>query len=76
LVLQSFAAIAKDKYQDIGARPMVAVIAPADVSFGLARMYEAFADRIPWDFAVFRTARKALAWLRLPENFLDDISGE
>ena len=76
LVLQSFAIIAKERFQDIRTKPMIAVIAPKDVSFGLARMYETFADMIPWDFAVFRTAGKALAWLRLPENFLDDFSGK
>jgi hypothetical protein len=75
LVLQNLAAIAKEKLSGIPARPMIAVIAPQNVSFGLARMYEAFADMIPWDFAVFRTAEEALAWLRLPEDFLDE-SGE
>lgn len=49
----------------------VAVIAPDDLSFGLARMYEAYADIVPWDFVVFRFLDAALAWLGLPENLLD-----
>jgi hypothetical protein len=52
-------------------RPRVAVVAPKDLSFGLARMYDAFADSIPWNFVVFRAMDAALAWLGLPEDLMD-----
>ncbi|MBN2452601.1 MAG: hypothetical protein JXR77_19615 [Lentisphaeria bacterium] len=48
----------------VGTRPRkVAVIAPTDLSFGLARMYEVFSDSLPWEFAVFRDGEAARAWL-------------
>jgi hypothetical protein len=53
--------------------PKVAVIAPQDLSFGLARMYEVFTDAVPWDFVVFRAADAALAWLGVPETLMDDL---
>lgn len=44
-------------------RRRVAVVAPADHSFGLARMYEALSGRIPWEFRVFRDETAAREWL-------------
>lgn len=41
----------------------VAVVAPTDHSFGLARMYEALSGRIPWEFRVFRDVTAAREWL-------------
>lgn len=54
-------------------RPKVAVVAPSDLSFGLARMYEAFSDSVRWDFAVFRAPDAALAWLRAPMSLMEEI---
>jgi hypothetical protein len=54
-------------------KPKVAVVAPEDVSYGLARMYEGFTNDVPWEFVVFRAAAAALAWLGLPENLMDDL---
>jgi hypothetical protein len=71
--LREFADFVTSKYADAGTRPKVAVIAPKDLSFGLARMYEAFAGSIPWDFVVFRSVDTALAWLRAPEDLMDDL---
>ena len=73
VALESFALMAKNRLQENKTKPMVAVIAPKDVSFGLARMYELLAALVPWKFLVFRTAGEALTWLALPEDFLDDI---
>jgi hypothetical protein len=72
-VLQNFAAFVQKRLEENKTKPMVAVIAPRDVSFGLARMYEALANMIPWNFVVFRTAGEALAWMALPPDFMDDI---
>ncbi len=41
----------------------VAVIASEDHTFGLARMYEAYSDRLPFELTVFRDAGKAYEWL-------------
>jgi len=71
-VLRQFADFVKVQYGDTTARPRVAVVAPKDVSFGLARMYAAFADSVPWDFVVFRDMGAALGWLRVPENLVKD----
>ena len=48
----------------------VAVIASKDISFGLARMYEAFIKTVKVEFVVFRAADAALAWLGVPEDML------
>jgi hypothetical protein len=48
----------------------VAVVAPQDLSFGLARLYEILADSAKWDFVVFRAIDTALAWLGLPEDLI------
>ena len=71
--LRRFADFAKSKFAGAGMRPKVAVVAPTDLSFGLARMYEAFADSIPWDFVVFRAVDTALAWLRAPQDLMDNL---
>jgi hypothetical protein len=43
---------------------VVAVVAPADVVFGLARMWEVLAEGIGWQTQVFREAGAAAAWVR------------
>ena len=69
--LNEFADFMRRQFISITVRPKVAVVAPEDVSFGLARMYEVFSGDVPWEFAVFRAADAALAWLGLSENLLD-----
>lgn len=71
--LNIFAEFVQQQYVNTTARPKVAVVAPKDVSFGLARMYEAFSDTVHWEFVVFRAADAALAWLGLPERLIDDL---
>jgi hypothetical protein len=61
------------KFINTSARPKVAVVAPGDVSFGLARMCEVFSDAAPWEFEVFRSADAALAWLGVAENLMEDL---
>ena len=43
---------------------IVAVAAPHDHLFGMARMWEALADQTGWTIRVFRARQEALAWLR------------
>ena len=75
-VLNQFANFVKLKFADTSTYPKIAVVAPKNLSFGLARMYEVFADSIPWDFAVFRAADAALAWLGVSEDLMDDLNKE
>jgi hypothetical protein len=70
-VLHQFADFMKSSFESLTTRPKVAVVAPRDLSFGLARMYEALADAVPWDFTVFRAIDEALTWLGLPEDLLN-----
>jgi hypothetical protein len=72
IVLRMFANFIKTRIQSLSTRPKVDVVAPKDLSFGLARMYEPFANAVPWDFTVFRTIDAALAWLGLPENLMNN----
>ena len=74
-VLHQFADFMQSSLEGLTTGPKVAVVAPKDLSFGLARMYEAFADTIPWNFTVFRAIDEALTWLGLPQDFIngDDV---
>ena len=66
--LLRFAESGKAKLADITASTKVAVVAPKDLSFGLARLYEVLSDSVDWNFVVFRAMDAALAWLGLPED--------
>jgi hypothetical protein len=45
-------------------RLIVAIVAPRDHPFGMARMWEAFVEDINWRTGVFRTRSEARDWLR------------
>jgi len=45
-------------------RAVIAVVAPRDHVFGMARMWEAFATEIGWTIRVFRERGAAETWLR------------
>ena len=70
--LKGFAEFMRNQYANVGTRPKIAVVAPENISFGLARMYEAFSDSVPMDFMVFRELSGALNWLGLDGDLLDD----
>ena len=48
----------------LNSRVTVAIVAPQDVVFGFARMWEAFIEATDWQTGVFRTASAAEAWLK------------
>lgn len=50
----------------------VAIAASGDFVYGLARMYEAYASRLPIRLKVFRSAADALDWLTEDEPDLPD----
>jgi hypothetical protein len=66
--LRQLAEFVRQLFGDAEEGPKVAVVAPEDISFGLARMYEALSDTVPWDFKVFRDVKVALPWLGLSED--------
>ncbi len=66
--LQSLAELLRKKTEDSALHRKVAVIAPADLSFGLARMYEMFSGPVKWEFVVFRDREAAHAWLGISRN--------
>jgi hypothetical protein len=72
--LRSFAVDIRNRCGGAGKVPKTAVIAPNDVSFGLARMYEAFADVTPREFIVVRSAEAALSWLGLPDAMNEEAN--
>ena len=71
--LKEFADFMRRQLVGSTAGPKIAVVAPKDISFGLARMYEVFSDDVPWEFEVFRAADAAFAWLGLSENLMNDL---
>jgi hypothetical protein len=72
--LKGFADFMRNQYANVESCPKVAVVATENISFGLARMYEAFSDTVPWDFMVFREISDALVWLGLDGDFLNESS--
>ena len=70
--LRSFAVSMNERFRRAPVKPKIAVIAPKDASFGLARMYGAYSDEIEADFVVFRSSDEALAWLELPGKIIDN----
>jgi hypothetical protein len=74
--LRQMAEFVNTQFAETDAHPKIAIIAPADLAFGLCRMYEGFADTVPWDLVVFRAVDAALAWLRLPEDYMDNFDND
>ena len=68
--IEGFARYFKEWMQKVEKKSRVVVIAPRDVSFGLARMYEAYSESAHIDFTVFREADAALEWLGITEDAL------
>ena len=42
---------------------VVAIVAPSDAVFGLARMWEVFVETSGWRTSVFRSSEEACAWV-------------
>ncbi len=47
---------------------LVALVSTQDIMFGLARMWEAYADEAPFETAVFREREEAEAWIQARLN--------
>jgi hypothetical protein len=61
--LRDVASFVDRRQERRGSGYKVALAVSGDFEFGLARMYEAFADRLPFRVRVFRDVDKANAWL-------------
>jgi hypothetical protein len=72
--LRSLSRIIQDCLQAVQHAPKVAVVAPRDLSYGLARMYDMYSEGIPWQFVVFRDVEAALAWLRIPDDMVKRLT--
>jgi hypothetical protein len=55
---------------------LLAVAAPKDIGFGLARMWEVLVERAGWDTMTFRSVAEADSWIqgRLKEKFGIDLT--
>lgn len=47
-----------------GAGYKVAIVVFRDLDYGLARMFEAYADKLPFDLQIFRDMALAQSWLK------------
>lgn len=56
-------ALADEKIAKIVGKIKVAILAPTDIAFGMARMWQAYVDQIGWETYVFRDRTTAEAWL-------------
>ena len=54
-----------------GIATKLAIIVKPGLTFGLARMYQAYSNSVPWEFVVFRAIDAALAWLDVPEDLIN-----
>lgn len=63
------AAIAPRNAKSSAKHYRVAIVAPQDLVFGLARMEEALASGTTWVIQVFRERTSALAWLEARQHF-------
>jgi len=58
-------------YAGKGVQPKTAVIAPKDLAYGLARMYELTSGNSPEIVMVFRNPNEAIKWLGLDDTFIE-----
>jgi hypothetical protein len=71
--LQQLAEMTKQSRIGDESTPKIAVVAPERLTFGLARMYDAYSDLISWKFVIFRHISAAVAWLHLSETLSQRI---
>lgn len=72
--LRELAQFIQGLFKNVQKKPKVAVVAPKDVSFGMARMYSFFSSEVPWEFNIFRSIDNALDWLGLSEDLLQELN--
>jgi hypothetical protein len=73
--LHTMVTVSQEPYEGVST-PRAAVIAPRDISFGLARMYEGLSRPVPKELRVFRDAQEAVEWLGIPLAVLNEANQE
>ncbi len=56
-------ALVDQQMAQVNPNVVLAAVAPQDLLFGMARMWQAFTDTIGWQTAVFRTRAEADEWI-------------
>lgn len=51
------------RYRDARGGGMSAIVVSRDLDYGICRVFQAYADGLPWDTMVFRDLESALTWL-------------
>jgi hypothetical protein len=64
--------VLKRQYAGSSVKTRIAIVAPADLSFGLGRMYDMLTNDAPQKVGVFRSVEKAVEWLGVS---LDSVAG-
>ena len=56
---------------------LIAIVAPKDQIYGLARMWQVFVQKLDWTVEIFRSQPEAVEWLRgiVPEAQLQPAAG-
>jgi hypothetical protein len=52
------------KASEINSKLALVIVAPDDLTFGLARMFNLFVDATGWELGSFRTVEDGFAWLQ------------
>ena len=68
--LRALDTLVRDKTGDYCESFKTAVVAPDDLEFGLARMYELLSEESPESVMVFRELDQALAWIGVDASLL------
>ena len=68
--LSKLASSSEQRHEGVQSRPKTAVITSSDLSFGMARMYNALSSNASRDFTVFKSLEEGLSWLGLPADIL------
>ncbi len=71
--LQSLASSIVPRYERSKSPIKLVFVAKTDVSYGMSRMFQAFADTLPGESMVFRTMDEALDWLGAPPDAVDRL---
>jgi len=61
------------QYEGSSVTTRIAIVAPADLSFGLGRMYEMLTDDAPQKVGVFRSMQKAVEWLGVSLDSVEEL---
>jgi hypothetical protein len=61
--LRGLVDVLRPRLERLACRPRIGIVAPASLSYGLARMFEAFSQSVPMEIEVFRAVDAALEWL-------------